>query len=748
MTTEPNNENTAAGVTPESGPQFRHGSQFQRLCRLARKEIVEILRDRRTIITLVLMPILVYPLMGVLVQKFLLNSLTGKTEVVFRIGFVEKEDQQVFGQYFTAGNQILNAVESAKDNAQPPDSADGVATEGDGKVDVAEEIREALTKRPQILTVLLSQDENIQELVATDQLDLGVVRCVDPLLNSRFEVYHNNRSSNSLAALDFVGRRVRVANDQGTYQFIPKKLKANTRFPGTYVETNVSSEPKNLSLLTFVPLMLVLMTITGAVYPAIDLTAGERERGTMEVLIAAPVSRISLLFGKFVAVLAVAMLTAIMNLIAMLVTVYALGLEKFVTGDQGLTLGTVCAILFLLFILASFFSATLLCLTSFARSFKEAQAYLIPLMLVAFTPGLLSLTPDIEMTPLLAIVPLVNVVLMGRDLLSGYFNAGLFTVTIVSTVIYGLLALSIAARVFGADSILTGGRTSWTDMFRRTPERQSEPTVSSAMLFLAVLFPAFIVIAGLSNRFEASIANRLIYNASITLGLFVLLPILFAVIFNLVKRSTFRLSPAHWTYFLAAVLLGASVWVFAYEIEILTVSESRLDSLAELFSKMKLELQNTPLVLKLFCLAIVPAVCEEFTFRGFLMSAFRKQMSFWQTIFTTAILFGLFHVFVRDAMMFERLLPSTLMGILLGFVCLRSGSLLPGILLHTLHNGLLISLAHYERELAEAGIGVSNQQHLPVVWILTAAVPALIGVLILSWRKTPNRQRFPDNAFH
>ena len=717
-------------ITESSNKKTRaNGSQFRRLRRLARKELIEILRDRRTIITLVLMPMLVYPLMGILVQKFLLNSLTNENEVVFQIGFADKDDQEVFGRFFAVGDQMLAVIEDAKTNeSQLPNELP------DSSISL-EDVRDAFAPgKPKIAAVLLDSKElDIKELVATNQLDLGVVRTENKLLGSRFEIYHNNRSSSSLTALDYIGRRVRVANDNGVEQFLQKNLKSKIRFSGSYIETNVGTQNQdNQSLLTFTPLILVLMTITGAVYPAIDLTAGERERGTMEILVAAPVPRISILFGKFVAVLTVAMLTAMMNLLAMLATVYALGLEDFITGEKGLTLTAISAILFLLFILASFFSATLLCLTSFARSFKEAQAYLIPLMLIAFTPGLLSLTPNIEMTPLLSVVPLVNVVLLGRDLLSGSFDVALFTATVVSTLLYGLLALAVAARVFGADSVLTGGSSSWADMFRRTQTRQMQPTLSSAMLFLAILFPAFIVVSGLSNRIDASIANRLIYNAIITFGLFVLLPLLFAVVFSLAKRSTFRLSISHWKYFLAAILLGTSVWIFAYEIEVLTISGSRLDSLTELFSKVKIELQNTPLVLKIFCLAIVPAVCEEFTFRGFLMSAFRKQMSFWQTIIATAVLFGLFHVFVRDAMMFERLLPSTMMGILLGYVCLRSGSLLPGVLLHTLHNGILISLAHYEYELAEVGLGVANQQHLPLSWILLAVVPVLTGMLILT----------------
>src|SRR5204863_4946184 len=86
-----------------------------------------------------------------------------------------------------------------------------------------------------------------------------------------------------------------------------------------------TENPYRLSLAVFVPLVLILMTMTGAVYPAIDLTAGERERGTLEVLIAAPVPRVSLLFGKYVAVVTVAVLTALVNLASMTVSLLVSG---------------------------------------------------------------------------------------------------------------------------------------------------------------------------------------------------------------------------------------------------------------------------------------------------------------------------------------------------------------------------------------------------------------------------------------
>ena len=114
-------------------------------------------------------------------------------------------------------------------------------------------------------------------------------------------------------------------------------------------------------LATLVPLVLILMTITGAVYPAIDLTAGERERGTLEALMAAPVPRLGLLLAKYIAVVTVAMLTAVVNLTAMTITLASAGLWSTFFGDAGLSVASILAVLVLLVLFAAFFSAVLLC---------------------------------------------------------------------------------------------------------------------------------------------------------------------------------------------------------------------------------------------------------------------------------------------------------------------------------------------------------------------------------------------------
>ena len=765
-------ESTSKDRTPRQ--VNRSSSGLGRLYRLARKELLEILRDRRTIITLVLMPVLVYPLLGTLVQKFMLNSLAQLPDISYIIGAETEEQADKIEQLLTMGQGEINkkrqrkeALRAARDkqNNQPtetnsyPDSevqeTEKIDRGGLDNQSVREMLESKMKKEPKVSLLLTeSLGKTLEELTDEGTIDVGV-RFLEPdevvgqndkviFKTENFDLVFRKDTELGPGAAKFITDRIDAVN----YLWMEQSLRGalNTLrqnrigaglgvgIPFQYSEAAIETG-KNTgkpSLLTFIPLMLVLMTMTGAVYPAIDLTAGERERGTMEILISAPVSRMALLFGKFIAVLSVAMLTAIINMSAMMITVYTLGLDSLIFGEEGISYSILVTVFGLLLVFAGFFSAVLLGLTSFAKSFKEAQAYLIPIMLIALAPGLLSLIPDFEMTLPLALAPLLNIVLTARDVISGEFNLVFIAVTVISTVIYGMLALGTAARVFGTDSMLTGGSSSWADFFRRTGVKQDVPSMPTAMLFLAVLFPGFIVLSGLSQRIPGSISQRLIVNALLTVLLFVVLPIGFGRLFRSRSKTSFLLHAPTLPAVIGAICLGAAVWTLAFEIEVLSLTENRLDYLKDVFESIKFDLQKVPLPIKLACLSLAPAVCEEFTFRGFLFSAFRKHVSPLITICVTAVLFGLFHVFVRDALMFERMIPSTMMGLLLGFVCYRTRSVIPGMILHTVHNGLLITMAHYESQLEAWGVGVTEQQHLPVTWLLMAAVPILIGLGLMT----------------
>jgi ABC-2 type transport system permease protein/sodium transport system permease protein len=107
------------------------------------------------------------------------------------------------------------------------------------------------------------------------------------------------------------------------------------------------------------------------------------------------------------------------------------------------------------------------------------------------------------------------------------------------------------------------------------------------------------------------------------------------------------------------------------------------------------------------------------------------------------VLFGLFHVVAANLPMPERFLPSTFMGLVLGWVRYRTGSVLPCMVLHTVHNGLLLSVAYYREELLANGIGVEEQVHLPATWLAAAALGIVIAVVALLASSKPSTTPAP-----
>lgn len=695
-----------------------NGWHGPRWWRLSLKELREILRDRRTIITLIAMPLLIYPLLGVTLQKLIMSQLSTRAKIEYRVAIPSRQDEMLFRRLFGRGHVLIADREGRK--LDPEQRAEGTFED------------------PYVELLVPNRDDgnvDVTDLVELGEADVGVIfglhsagQPVD------IELIYRASSQLSCDARRFVEDRFRAVNDS----FAREKLGQANPPVSVPVQIKIESLTRTgkgagpaFSLATLVPLILILMTVTGAVYPAIDLTAGERERGTLEALIASPVPRHELLFAKYVAVVSVAVLTALANLFSMIVTAYASGLEGLLFGSAGLTVRLVVLTLGLLFVFAAFFSAVILILTSFARSFKEAQAYLIPVMLVSLAPGIICLLPGIEFNAWLSVIPLANIVLLARDVFDNRAAPIWALATLLSTSLYAAVALAAAARIFGTDAVLYGSEGNWSDLLGRSDTPRRQATLGQAMLSLAVLFPAFLILGGIASRLpDVSIESRLGLNMAITVALFAVLPLVLSRFASVNWISGFSLRGASVLSFVAAVALGLSLWPFAYEL-VLMQAPDRVGEFAKLFESFKAQLDAVPLAWKLLALAVTPAACEEFFFRGYLQTSFRNEMSGPLAVGLSSILFGLFHVIVRDALFFERFAPTCFLGLILGTVCLKSGSIWPGVLLHCLHNGLLLTLSNYTEQLKLMGIGSEEQQHLPFAWIATAAIIATSAMLLI-----------------
>ncbi len=216
----------------------------------------------------------------------------------------------------------------------------------------------------------------------------------------------------------------------------PLKIKGE-RLPGPGILIKLMSQ--------LLPYMILIFAFLGALYPAIDLGAGEKERGTLETLLVAPVSRLSLVLGKFGVILLAAVVSALLatvSLAASLQVGFLADLSLISGSEFSFSLLEVLITLAMILPVACIFSALLLALSIFAKSFKEGQSYAGPLQMIVIMPAFASLLPGVKLDWVMAAIPVVNVSLALKEIFTGNLDQHWGHVGLIfasTTVVAGLL---------------------------------------------------------------------------------------------------------------------------------------------------------------------------------------------------------------------------------------------------------------------------------------------------------------------
>jgi ABC-2 type transport system permease protein/sodium transport system permease protein len=353
--------------------------------------------------------------------------------------------------------------------------------------------------------------------------------------------------------------------------------------------------------------------------------------------------------------------------------------------------------------------------------------------------------PELTLDGPLCIAPLVNIVLLARDLFDQTARAQVAIVVVVSTILYAVGAIALAARFFGAEAVLYTAQSGWAHLRHRPLDVQPVPSATSAMFCLALLFPLhFLVVNSLARIERLDYGDRLALASAATALLFALLPAAAAWRGRVPLAAAFQARLPHRLAVPGAIFLGAALWPFAHEVMLWQFHSNWQDLLAERQAEVQAmleRLRELPLVYVVACLAVVPAVCEELFFRGYLLGALVYRNKPFTAVMASSLLFGAFHLVAAGDITFERLLPSTLLGLVLGFVCLKTRSVVPGMVLHAVHNGLIVSAAHrlpqWEEFLRRTGWDNLDTAHVPAEWLIGAAIVAAAGAALVFVPRTP-----------
>ena len=685
------------------------------------KELIDILRDRRTLIAMIVVPIVLYPLLMLGSVQAVSYQKEAMEQEALVIGVAGDRHRIMLSQLIQFDAAAL-AREKARLDPESDEAKELPTPLDDAKVQVFDSL------------------EDLQQAIRERQIPVGIVFDGETLVDSierqvKVHVHADYEEPRGRTA----GRRVeelihrtneRLQDSRLDERGLPKSFLV----PYTVETVNLAAPSSILGQI--LPLILILMTITGAIYPAIDLTAGERERGTLESLMVCPVPVIDLIVGKFLVVTTVAILGAALNLGSVTATVYFGGFDKLIASTGGhVPIAKMLFILVALIPFAVLMSAIMIAVCSYARTFKEAQNYVTPVILAVLIPGGIAALPATRLEGIMLVMPVGNMVLLAKELLLGA-AVGPWEVVMVllSTTLYAGAAVAVAANVFGQESVVFADSGSLRGAFtRRMMKPSARPSVSMSLLVTALLFPTwFFVQSALSPGLDETAVGQLYGTAWLMPLLFVLLPVAILIYWKVDIVNTFSLRMPRAWHFVAAILIGLSAWVPAHEVNVLQQSllgtpETVVQSAERLVEALKL----LPPATALLILALLPAVCEELLFRGFLLGGLRSSTGKWPAIVASAAVFGVFHFFVF------RFAVTAGLGVILAYLCWQSRSILPAMVTHALHNTLgVLSVIKPEWQrvigLPDDPDSTTEWAHLPLWLILVGSFVLILGLYLAS----------------
>jgi len=387
--------------------------RFPIVSAIYQKEMLDLIRDRRTLISMVAVPLIVMPL--------LLNL---------------------------AVRLMSRMQENAENEAKTMAVAIRISTPS---------IREALEKAQ----IQLVEKDDLKDAVLKKTAAAGVEEI--PGTPSLVQIYADNSNPTSSAA----AARVHAALDDLKEARVRESLKnsgipASVLTPFVVKRTNIAGARKMSGMVwgSMLGYVLLLLMFAGGMYPVIDMTAGEKERKTIEALLSSPATRQEIVVGKNLAAMSAIFITAILTLGSMVYSLKGSHLASKSPEMQEmmrtipLDPHTVTEIAIILVPLAMFAAALMFSIALFAKSYKEGASYLTPLVFVVIVPALMGGMSGFQMSPALCLIPIFNASQMIRGILVGDVSTANFTITMGANVVYACLAFMVATKQFENENVL------------------------------------------------------------------------------------------------------------------------------------------------------------------------------------------------------------------------------------------------------------------------------------------------------
>ncbi|ALU37946.1 ABC transporter permease [Clostridium autoethanogenum] len=381
-----------------------------------KKELLDMFRDRKTILMSILIPMLLLPVLSFVIGKATSTS-HKNVESNLKIAVVDKGSSNL-GSFFKSQKN----VKIIKSNNIKQDVKDGKILAG------------------------ITIPENFDENISKD-------------MNEKITLTYDNSSSDSMEAFDILNSYI----DKYSKNIVSKRLEKRNIDSKVLTPINVAQDTiekkesgiGKLMLNIMVPLLLILGSVGNTVAPSLDLGVGEKERGTLEPLLTTKASRMSLLWGKFLAITIVGIIVSLANLAGLFISMNQTNGMFQGANDINIGLETIILIMILPILLTMVFGALGLSISIYAKSSKEAQTYLSPFTIIAVILVYATMMKDAKsIETYFFSIPIANASCLTKEFLVGIHNTAHIAITFGWMIVYIVAAISFARYMFNKESVI------------------------------------------------------------------------------------------------------------------------------------------------------------------------------------------------------------------------------------------------------------------------------------------------------
>ncbi len=654
-------------------------------------ELRMLLRDRRAIVSAVVLPLALWPLLLWIGNFTREQRAENLAEVTYR--YAVSGPHADFARELLAAADALPPPASSLTGAATPPLTLAATSAADPAAELAAQNLHVVVRAD----LAAGEDPTNASLVQLTLLfradwDASLVAVQE--LERRLAAVRQARRGEALAAHGFT-------------------LKPDQVMAGEAQDVASASELTGAAIGHFAVLYLVLLLLSGGSVVAADTIAGEKERGTLETLLTTAISRTDIIAAKQLLILSVGVFIAVVQVANLLLywKFALIPLPADFTID--LSFAQIALLLALLLPLAGLCSGLLLLVSGWAKTYKEFQLWFFPLFVLCALPAAAAVLPGIRLRSAILVVPIANLSVAVKEVLTGKLDFLFLGITVLLSLGLAFGVLRLARQTLTQERLITA-----TEFDRAEHERGPALFQRHVLRWYAVFWA--VILLGAVNFGITGVRGQILFNV---VGVFLGGSFFLLWRYRLPVRTALSLRPVHplvWP----AVLLGAPAAFLA--------SQPLVRLSAELFPMPAawLEAFNRALLTQdlatwqlLFWIAIVPGIGEEIAFRGVLLFGLSQRLRPVALALAVGTIFGFCHFDL------QRILPVAALGVLLSALTLLTGSIFPAMLWHAANNAIAILAAQAEIEVES----LSATTHLAATVVLALA-------LALIWRtRAPSR---------